>query len=308
MKRLIAAVVLAVAGVLPAMAGKAVVYVEKFTSGVNSQLAEGGLEELQTRVLGNVVSSRKYEVVERDKLAEVQKELRLVDAGMTEGEGPESNRLKAAGYIIYGNVIQCRGYKKAGALLGGSVAERYYGTVELQIRIANITTGRILAAKTIEVKKDQGNLQFNGVANTMDLKREVMVEAIKEAAQEVVFKLNDVAFPVYVVSANARTVTGNVTEEQVKEGEVWEVFVLGDALKDPQTGDDLGFDEELLTTVRVSRPGAKTTKFEYCDEKGKKDILSAKEDGEKMILRRAAKSLQPGGRKAPPKTDALDNL
>ena len=48
---------------------------------------------------------------------------------------------------------------------------------------------------------------------------------------------------------------------------------------------------ELIASVRVSRPGPKTTKFEYgADEssadKSKEAILAAKSDGEKIILRK----------------------
>lgn len=270
---------------------KPVVRVERFVPNGECKVTADKIQILQDRIVGNVVSSRKYELVERENLASVQQELKLVDAGLTEGDAPESNRLKAAGYCIYGKIIQFRNFSRK-AQVGDLKVCNVFGTVELQIRIANITTGRTLAAKTVKVEKSR--TLSNAVGTDQDLELEVMTDATETAAKEVVNKLNDIAFPVYVLSANNRFVTGNIAAEQVTIGDEWEVFVLGDELKDPKTGEILGQDEELIASVRVSRPGPKTTKFEYgaddtTSEKAKKDILQAKEDGERMLMRLAPK-------------------
>lgn len=289
---------------------KAVVFVDKFVANGECRVTDDKIQILHDRIVGNVTSSRKYEVVEREHLAKVQQELKLVDAGMTEGDAPESNRLKAAGYCLYGKILQFRNFARA-AQVGDIAVKNVFGTVEIQLRITNIANGRILAAKTVKVEKSR--TITNAVASSQDLELEVMTEATAEAAKQVVEKLNDVAFPVFVLSANSRFVTGSITEEQVAAGDVWEVFVLGDELKDPQTGESLGNDEELIATVRVSRPGPKTTKFEYgandaVAEKCKKDILAAKEDGEKMIMRKMPAEESKPTRSKPVSTSGLRGL
>lgn len=284
---------------------KASVFVDKFIPNEGCKISNGELQVLHDRIIGNVVSSRKYEVVERENLAKVQKELKLVDASLTEGDAPESNKLKAAGYCIYGKVLQYRN-NKAQTDVGGLTVQAVTGIIELQLRITNIENGRMLGAKTIK-QVGRKNLS-NAVRTTKNLEQEVMIETLSKAAKEVVAALNDIAFPVYVLSANRRFVTCNVTAEQVVEGEMWEVFEIGDELKDPQTGEVLGNDEELIAKVRVSRPGPKTTKFEYVSEADKKVILESKEDGVKMILRRAPESIRKTGGtapKAPSLTEAL---
>lgn len=295
-------VIFLVAVVMAAIASardKAVVCVEKFTANEGCKIDGNGMQVLCDRISANLTSSRKYEVVERDELPKVQKELQLVDSGMTEGDAPESNRLKAAGYCIYGKVVQCRNFERV-AQVGDLSVRNVYGIVELAIKITNITTGRKLADKIIKVEKSK--TVSNAIKSTVDLELEVMTEAMAVAAKDVVAKLNDVAFPVYVLSANSRFVTANIAEEQVTIGDVWEVFVLGDELKDPQTGEVLGCDEELIASVRVSRPGPKTSKFEYGDsdataEKCKKGILAANEDGEKMLMRKRPESAPSNGRR-----------
>lgn len=282
---------------------KAVVFIDKFEPNGTCEMVAADIQILHDRIVGNVVSTRKYEVVERENLANVQQELKLVDAGLTEGNAPQSNRLKAAGYCIYGKIVQYRSFARAADLGDGLSVRRIDGVVEIQIRIANIENGRILAAKTVKAEKSR--MASSAVASTQNLAQEALADALDEAARLVVERLNDVAFPVYVLSANSRAVTANITEEMVTVGEVWEVFVLGDELKDPQTGEPLGFDEEQIASVRVSRPGAKVTKFEYgaddaSADKAKKDILDAKEDGEKMILRKAIRATGDKPTKCPP--------
>jgi len=270
-------------------AGKRIVFVSKFECNDSYKIDDSDIQILHDRIVGNVVSSRKYEVVARENLAKIQQELKFVDAGLTEGDAPQSNKLKAAGYCIYGKILQYRSSERSASLDADVTLKRIDGLIEIQIRIANVETGRILAAKT--VKASASRTMSNALASTQDIRQEVMADAVDKAAKLVVEHLNDIAFPVYVLSANSRFVTANVTEDQVSVGEVWEAFALGDELKDPQTGESLGFDEELIASVRVSRPGAKATKFEYgADEfsadKSKKDILAAKSDGEKIILRK----------------------
>ena len=214
-KHLVALVVaLSSAGLMAVPRPKAVVYVDHFipVKGENCQIKDSEIQVLQDRIVGNVVSSRKYEVVERENLEKVQDELKLVDAGLTEGKAPESNRLKAAGYIIYGKIIQFRNYVNQ-APIGDMCVTALKGTIELQIRIVNITTARQLAAKTI--KKEVVRRLSNALATTENLELEVMTEALDMVAKDVVFKLNEIAFPVYITDADGKYVTANVSAEQV---------------------------------------------------------------------------------------------
>lgn len=264
-------VILLSAAAFAAPKQKAVVYVDHFipVPGANCQIKQSEVQILQDRIVGNVTSSRKYEVVERENLAKVQKELQLVDAGMTEGAAPESNRLKAAGYIIYGKIIQYRHYVNQ-ASAGGLAVNWLFGTIEIQIRITNIGDGRILAAKTIKQKAKKG--LTNAVATSQDLELEVMTEALEKVAKEVVIELNNVAFPVYVTDADGKFLTGNVSAEQVTIGDIWEVWKRRGPKINPDTEEQEGYREKLVCQVRVSRPGPKETKFECLNKQDGQEL------------------------------------
>jgi len=280
---------------------RAVVYVDHFipVPGANCQIKDNEIQILQDRIVGNVTSSRKYEVVERENLAKVQKELKLVDAGMTEGAAPESNKLKAAGYCVYGKIIQYRHYVNQ-ASVGGLVANWLFGTIEIQIRITNIENGQILAAKTIKKQGKKG--LTNAVATSQNLELEVMTEALDKAAKEVVIELNNVAFPVYVTDADGKFLTGNISAEQVTVGDIWEVWKRRGPKINPETEEMEGYREKLVCQVRVSRPGPKETKFECLNKQDGQELeelfdsissLPVQKMREKgLIMRKAPDSLQ----------------
>ena len=254
---------------------KEVVGVEQFQPLQNCKIDEGALQNIRNRVLDGVLNSRKFEVVERVQLKTVLKEQALVDAGLTEGKAPESNKLKAAGYVMYGTVIRC-GTEK----LTANNIKAFRADVEIQLRFANAETGRILAVKTVKGSEVKSAILAGGDARLED---DALNAAILSAAKDAANALVELAFPTTVLSVNSRFVTVNLTVEQCVEGEVFEVFELGDELKDPQTGDSLGFDEDLIGKVVVSRPGPKVTKCVVAE--GTK--LDEIEKG--MILRRVPK-------------------
>ena len=288
---------------------KAVVYVDRFicTAGENCRMTPNDVQVLQNRIVGNVTASRRYEVVERENLDRVQKELKLVDAGMTEGKAPESNRLKAAGYVITGTVQQYRTYREAAAM-GGLRVDNVFGIVELQIRILNIMTSRILNARTVKVKVPASKMSTSSTASSRNLELETLTAALEEAAKEVVTALNAIAFPVFVLDADKKFVSGNIADAQVTVGEIWEIWMRGRAIKDPDTEEILGYKEKLVCTVRVSRPGPKLTKFEYVNPADAEEIKSLLDAEKKLEMRLAPKTV-PDGQKPiqKPRLSDLDN-
>lgn len=285
---------------------KACIYVDPLDVPANLAIGSDDVTYLYDCIHANIVSSRKYEVLEREQLDKLQAELKRVDAGMTKGKSPESNCLKAAAYRVYGRLMQYQAVEQEVSVIGMGNVKVVSALVELQIRLANVETGRILANKVVK-----GEATVNSTEQAAATEREAVLKAaIGDAAKRAVAKINDIAFPVYVISANARCVTGNISEEQVSEGDVWEVFVLGDELKDPQTGESLGRDEEMISAVRVSRPGPKTTKFSFGKddadaEKSKKAILGAKGDGETMVMRKIPESVAKPSQSSQPQMPSL---
>lgn len=251
--------------------GVGVVALGEMAVGVDSGADKTIAEQLRTRLVDAVMNCRKFEVVERSRLKDVLKEQALVDAGLTDGKGPESNKLKAAGYLVYGTIIRCKGDSTASDSQPFKSA-----SMEFQLRLANGETGKLLATKTV---KGAAVVDAN-----VDLK-EAFDKAMVKVATDSVNHLIELAYPTKVLSVNSHFVTINLTAEQCKEGDLFEVFEVGDELIDEDTGASLGFDEDLMGRVKVSRPGPKVTKCEVCDGLKLDDVKKG------MILRRVSKDV-----------------
>ena len=284
MKRMLAYAGLLLALSTAAMA-KDVVVVEQFQPLENCKVDGGTLQNIRNRVLDAVLNSRKFEVVERAQLKTVLKEQALVDAGLTEGKAPESNKLKAAGHVMYGTVIR---YGTERFAIGAIKAFR--ADVEIQLRFADAESGRIRAVKTV---RGVGVRSAVLVAGDERLTDDALNAAIASAARDAANSLVELAFPTTVLAVNSRFVTVNLTAEQCAEGDVFEVFELGEELTDPKTGDSLGFDEDLIGRVVVSRPGPKVTKCVVAEGTKLEDVAKG------MVLRRVSQETVEQGSVAP---------
>jgi curli biogenesis system outer membrane secretion channel CsgG len=235
---------------------KMVVTVEKFENEANAPTEF--FNSLRTRITDNIVNTRKFEVVERQRLASVLSERKLVDAGMTEENEttPQAGKLKAAGFILYGSVLSL-GLDKTQSDVVGLSAAKGTAKVEIQLRFANAESGKIISSKTVIATKSQSRMEGDGQQVTGNVGEQVVQDAIREAAKKVTEALVDLAYPTKILKLNPSDMLVNLTKEQTEIGAVYEVFSAGEEIKDPDTGESLGASEELVGKVEVARTSPK---------------------------------------------------
>lgn len=269
-------------------ATRMIVAIEKFEnkSGAPSSL----FDTIRSRVQQCVVGARKFEVVEREQLKSAMSEQRLVAAGVTDGESaeaPEAGKMKAASYVIYGNVLYC-GRDKAGGKAEGVASAVVTSKVELQIKITNGETGKILTQKSAigyGVDKAMATSEFASSTG------QGMRDAIDEACHMAADALRDVAYPAKIISASDEDVIINMTDEEVKEGDVFDVVDAKDLGTDEDTGAWLGFGGKTIGRLKVESTGPQTSNAEPIEgKKGKMiDLEDLDTDGHMYILRRVSK-------------------
>lgn len=190
-----------------------VVAINKFEN--KSDAADSLFETIRARVQQCVVGARKFEVVEREQLKAAMSEQTLVASGLTDGEdvdAPEAGKMKAASYIVYGNVLYC-GNDKAGGSAEGVASSTVKSKVELQIKIANGETGKILTQKSAVgygVDKALATAEFSSSTG------QGMRDAIDEACHMAADALRDVAYPAKVIKVGRKDITINMTDESMK--------------------------------------------------------------------------------------------
>ena len=268
-------------------ATRMVVAIEKFEN--KSTAADSLFATIRSRVQQCIVGARKFEVVEREQIKAAMSEQKLAGRGATESENdagaPEAGKMKAASYIVYGTVLYCDKETAGGTSEGVSSAVVKY-KVELQIKITDGETGRILTQKSAigyGVDKAMATSEFKSAAG------QGMRDAIDEACHMAADALRDVTYPARIVRVGKKSVTVNMTGEEVREGDVFDVIAAEDLGIDKDTGAWLGFDGDDVGRVTITRTGPQTSRAEPA-EGSDIDLSDLDTDENLYILRRVGKA------------------
>ena len=230
---------------------KIAVAIDKFTNEANAR--DDLFQSLRSRITDNIVNTRKFEVVERQRMASVLSERKLADAGMTDADtAPEAGKLKAAGFVIYGSVLSL-GLDQSQSSVQGFSASKDTAKVELQLRIANAETGKLLASKTIISEQSQNRMGGDGMRTTGNFAEQALQDAIRDAAKKVTDALMDLSYPAKILKVNPADLLVNLTQEQTEYGAVYEVFSPGEEIIDPDTGESLGSSESYVGKIAITR-------------------------------------------------------
>lgn len=230
---------------------KIAVAIDKFTNEANAR--DDLFQSLRSRITDNIVNTRKFEVVERQRMASVLSERKLADAGMTDADtAPEAGKLKAAGFVIYGSVLSL-GLDQSQSSVQGFSASKDTAKVELQLRIANAETGKLLASKTIISEQSQNRMGGDGMRTTGNFAEQALQDAIRDAAKKVTDALMDLSYPAKILKVNPADLLVNLTQEQTEYGAIYEVFSPGEEIIDPDTGESLGSSESYVGKIAITR-------------------------------------------------------
>ncbi len=266
-----------------------IVAINKFDN--KSGAPDSVFETIRSRVQQCVVGARKYEVVEREQIKAAMSEQTLVASGVTDGEAaeaPEAGKMKAASYVMYGNILYC-GKDKSGGSSEGVASSVVKSKVELQIKITDGETGKVLSIKSAigyGTDKAMATSEFSSSAG------QGMRDAIDEACHMAADALRDVAYPAKIITADDEEAIINMTDEEVKEGDVFDVVDAKDLGTDEDTGEWLGFGGKTIGRLKVVSTGPKTSNAEPIEgKKGKMiDLEDIDTDEHMYILRRVSKA------------------
>lgn len=97
-------------------------------------------------------------------------------------------------------------------------------------------------------RTDSVDLQKNA-----ELTDAVLIDAVRDAAQQIADRVVNVAFPAKVLAKTGKQITINRGDATgIKVGQVWNVMSQGKALVDPDTGEVLGREEGIVGKARVT--------------------------------------------------------
>ncbi|MGE0707441.1 MAG: CsgG/HfaB family protein [Planctomycetota bacterium] len=215
--------------------------------------------------------TQKFDVLERAKLDEVLAEQKLTRDGLTDPKrAARLGKLIGADYLLLATIS---GWELEDVRKRVPIAETWLHTCTLRLavdlRLVAAETGKIVLAETVrcedswrvELKADQ---PMGIPADRRD--------AIQTAALRAIIEHVLGVFPVKVVLVKDGVVYLNYGEGTgLAVGQVLDVIRQGEAVKDPDSGEELGREEARIGRIKVTKVEAKLSRAELIEgvaEKG----------------------------------------
>lgn len=226
-----------------------------------NHLGEGVADMLVTAL----VKSNKFSVIERQELEKVLEEQKLGESGLVTAEtAPKLGKLLGVELLVVGSVSEfgTKESQVSGGLsfISGGVKTKTARAV-VDVRLVNTVTGEIVAAEKKEGEESSTGIGFDyeGIDfNNMDSWDDTDAgKATREAVDGVVELIvqNMASIPwsgkVLKVNADGTLLMKPGSEGNVKVGMEFEIFRVGESIKDPDTGLDLGAEEEKIGRIKV---------------------------------------------------------
>lgn len=233
---------------------KVFVSIHKFEN--KSSASDAAVETVQSRIQQFIVGTRKFEVIEREQLKTVMKEAGLAAGGVTDnedGHAPEQGKIKPTAFIIYGNILYY-GVDKSAAKGNGYAVAQTLSKVEIQIKFVRAETGNIILQKSFI---GEGLDKSIATADSVTAKSGGMRDALDEACHMVVDALREHTYPPKIVAVDDDEIKINMTDSEVKAGDVFDVKKCGEEKFDPDTGESLGYSGKTVGRVVIQSADAR---------------------------------------------------
>jgi hypothetical protein len=240
---------------------------EKALKGGRGDTLQQTLETLDTTLIDQANSSRKFDIVARkDALKSLLNEQDFGASGNIDpATAAQAFKLAGAQYLMLTTITDFVMGKEALTFDGiGATANREAVRVNCSIQIYDTTTGKLIESarfrgEDASVSRD-GSVTADGATLTKITDR---------LAADIITRLVDVIYPAKVAAKLGTQITINRGEGAgVKLGQVWTVFALGDEITDPDTGEKLGRNEAEIGTITITRVTPKLSYGEVSEDNG----------------------------------------
>ena len=221
--------------------------------------AWGGTPRENTRAFVDMVTTalvktNKFNVMERDRMNAILEEQGLTLMGVSSG-GFDGNSLSLQGvdYILIGAITQY-GQEASATQVGGFGSSSEKAVMSVDVRVIDISKGQIGFADTITAEvSGRGGFQVGGMGQAGDSDESVLLgDVMRKTAQGVTNLIVGNIFPIKIVRVQSNgEVMLNYGDSVLSQGQVLNVFSQGEAFIDPDTGEELGREEEHMGKLEI---------------------------------------------------------
>ena len=232
-----------------------------------AQIVQG----LDAKLTDALQQTRKFDVRAHEELAKIIGEQQAQDSGNYDLSDPNRAKpFKLAGipYLALVQIDDFQDQVQTANFEGvGQKATRRQIRLSAVCRIFDASKGTLLESTRITLNDFdfKNNPQYVVDQKGGDLTEAVVNVIADKMAGKVAQRITDTIFPAKALVVRDRVVTLNRGEgTDIAVGEIWEVFAQGEALVDPDTGENLGSEEVAVGFVRVISVAPKFSRAEIC--------------------------------------------
>lgn len=221
---------------------KAVIGLGEVTTSIKSDDANSAAKKIHSYLSGALVKSNRFSVMERS-LEEVNK---LSEESMMQNQSLTS--LSGLDFLLISKVVDFEKKTQDVAVMGVATSKEIV-TLGIEVKFIDVSTGKIVLSETLRSKID-GNksavTMFGGGEGKRD---DLIAVAAEKISNELVAKIVDKLYPSLVLSVSKNGVI-MVPNLNYEEGNVIDIFELGEEIIDPYTQQPIG-QEETLTAKAI---------------------------------------------------------
>jgi curli biogenesis system outer membrane secretion channel CsgG len=223
------------------------------------------IESLDGQLITAFNTTRKFDVLSRSDLGDIIKEQDLGASGNVDAKtAAKAGKLAGAKYLLVATVDDFQDYVETATFEGtGRSATKRVFRFSIVGKVYESSTGKLLESANFQTGNDdfkQIQQERNYSVKDGELSDEMMVAVSRSMAEKIATHIADVIFPAKVLLKRDDTVTINRGEGGgVKEGDVFNVFALGEEMIDPDTKESLGREEVKVGKVKISQVNPKTS-------------------------------------------------
>lgn len=269
----VSALVLFAAGVLSAAADKPLVGILPVVN--TSDNKNASMTAFEAAIRNELVNTRKFEVCDSPEVAAAQQNRRKREAG------DNAANIKPA-YLIRMTVLQHSQLQNTYTVPEANMTGvRTEAKIVAQVEFLDAETRKVLEVKQAKAIKVSNVRSVINSSISGNFTEKVMAEAIKDISARCADLLMEMVSPIKILKIEGGNVWLNVGQDRVAPGEHLNIYFLGEALIDPDTGENLGGDEQFVGQIQIVQV---KPKFSIAA------IVSGSANGDKakMIIRKAS--------------------
>lgn len=220
-------------------------------------------------IVDALVKSRKFDVLEREALRDVVKEIDFGESDYADTEKTaRAGKMLNADYVLIPEIRHLLIVTETKEVpYVGTKRGRVEATLATNVRIVDVRTSRIASSEVAEttygekIEKRPGELAKQAV--------KFMDNVFAAAAAREVAKAIDTVYPIRVIALDQATVTLNRGAGALAPGEKLTVYAAGEELIDPDTKENLGVNEAKVGVVEVTEVRAKVSVAKILEGQGR---------------------------------------